>query len=158
MNIKKENIPVLVAPNAYVGTWNKHCIFSVYLEKNAFWKISHVGEDDMVIYTKDDNCKPYVLSGKEYQQVTIQHNNQLLAEMSPLDNEERKYLKAIVKPFRDKVGYLIKCQDGSFDEEYIAIKFKNTNDNCILLPNFKKGTMYKGMKEGVKYSIEELGL
>ena len=85
MNIKKENIPVLVSKHAYVGRWNNHCIFSVYLEKNALWKISHVGDDDMVIYTKDDNCKPYVLSGIEYKQLTIHHNNQLIAEMSPLD-------------------------------------------------------------------------
>lgn len=158
MNIKKENIPVLVAPYAYVGRWNNHCIFSVYLEKYAFWKISHVGDDDMVIYTKDDNCKPYVLSGKEYQQMTIQHNNQLLAEMSPLDKAERRYLRNFIRPFRDNVEYFSKCQDGSLDEEYIVIKFKNMNDSCILLPNFKKGTMYRGMKENVKYSVEVLGL
>ena len=157
MNIKKENIPVLVAPNAYVGRWNNHCIFSVYLEKNAFWKISHVGEDDMVIYTKEDNCKPYVLSGKEYQQLTIQHNNQLLAEMSPLDNEERKYLKAIVKPFRDKVKYIMRVKDIILEENYILVSFNRSSD-CITLPNFERDKMYKGMKEGVKYSIEELGL
>ena len=157
MNIKKENIPVLVAPNAYVGRWNNHCIFSVYLEKNAFWKISHVGEDDMVIYTKEDNCKPYVLSGKEYQQLTIQHNNQLLAEMSPLDKEERKYLKAIVKPFRDKVKYIMRVKDINLEENYILVSFNRASD-CITLPNFKRDKMYKGMKEGVKYSIEELGL
>ena len=156
MNIKKENIPVLVAPNAYVGKWNNHCIFSVYLEKNAFWKISHVGDNDMIIYTKDDNCKPYVLSGREYQQLTIQHNSQLLAEMSPLDKRERRYLRNLIRPFRDKVAYFSKCQDKDLDEEYIVIML--TNDDCVFLPNFNKGSMYRGMKENARYSVEVLGL
>ena len=157
MNIKKENIPVLVASDAYVGRWNNHCIFSVYLEKNAFWKISHVDEDDMVIYTKEDNCKPYVLSGKEYQQLTIQHNNQLIAEMSPLDDAERKYLKAIIKPFRDKVKYITKANNTLLEENYIVIAC-NHNYDYITLPNFKKDTMYKGMEEDRIYTPDELGL
>lgn len=153
MNIKRENIPVLVASNAYVGTCNNHCIFSVYLEKNAFWKISHVDNDDMVIYTTDGMCKPVRLTGKEYQQWTIQHNNQLLAKMSPLDNGERKYIKAVIKPFRDKVRYIIKHNDGS--EEYITI---DVGDGSLIYPNFAKGTMYKGMELDKLYSPDELGL
>lgn len=155
MNIKKENIPVLVAPNAYVGRCNNHCIFSVYLEKNAFWKISHVGVDDMVIYTKEDNCKPYVLSGKEYQQMTIQHNNQLIAEMSPLDNAERKYLKGVINPIRDKVKYIVKLADGVMGE-YIYVKF--ILDGFLIFPDFDTGKMYKGMLLGKHYTPDELGL
>lgn len=157
MNIKKENIPVLVAPDAYVGRWNNHCIFSVYLEKNAFWKISQVGEKDMVIYTTDDMCKPVVLSGEEYHRWTIQHNNQLLAKMSPLDDVERKYLKALIKPFRDEVGYIVKIWDSSLNENYILISCKDAHDT-VTLPNFKRDAMYKGMKEEKKYTVKELGL
>ena len=157
MNIKKENIPVLVAPNAYVGKCNNNCIFSVYLEKNAFWKISHVGDNDMIIYTTDNSFEPKVITGQQYLKLTIQHNNQLLAEMSPLDKEERKYLKAIIKPFRDKVKYIMRVKDINLDENYILISFNRASD-CITLPNFNRDKMYKGMKEGVKYSIEELGL
>ena len=157
MKIKKENIPVLVAPDAYVGRWNNHCIFSVYLEKNAFWKISHVGEEDMIIYTTEDCWKPVVLSGKEYQQKTIQHNNQLLVEMSPLDDVERKYLKAVIKPFRDNVNYVKKYSFENGEKEFIGISFKNDN-GYFSFPAFKKGTMYNNMKEGEKYTLEELGL
>ena len=159
MNIKKENIPVLVAPDAYVGRWNNHCIFSVYLEKNAFWKISHVGEDDMVIYTKDDNCKPYVLSGKEYQKLTIQHNNQLLAEMSPLDKVERQYIKAIIKPFRDKVTGIIKVPNSCGEKSYISIRLGNAMfDDRVNLPYFNSNSMYLKMETGRMYHVDELGL
>ena len=157
MNIKKENIPVLVAPNAYVGACNNHCIFSVYLEKNAFWKISHVDDNDMVIYTTWDSWNPKVVTGHQYQQMTIQHNNQLIAEMSPLDDAERKYLKALIKPFRDKVKYIMRVKDINLEENYILISFNRASD-CITLPNFKRGTMYKGMEEGKKYTLSELGL
>lgn len=154
MNIKKENIPVLVAPNAYVGTWNNQCIFSVYLEKNAFWKISHVGDNDMVIYTTGDNWNPKVVTGYQYHQMTIQHNNQLLAEMSPLDDGERKYLKGVINPIRDEVKFITKSVDGQC--EYISISFKT--DGWLVYPDFEKGKMYKGMKLGKNYTIKELGL
>ena len=159
MNIKKENIPVLVAPNAYVGACNNHCIFSVYLEKNAFWKISHVGDNDMVIYTTDNIWNPKVITGKQYQQLTIQHNNQLLVEMSPLDKEERKYLKAIIKPFRDKVTGIIKVPTSSGEKSYISIRLGNAMfDDRVNLPYFNSNSMYLKMETGRMYHVEELGL
>lgn len=157
MNIKKENIPVLVASDAYVGTWDNQCIFSVYLEKNAFWKISNVDDSDMVIYTTWDNWKPVVVTGSYYQKMTIQHNKQLLAKMSPLDDAERKYLKALIKPFRDEVDYIMRVKDINSGDNYILIACKHVY-NCITLPNFKRDAMYKGMEEEKKYTVEELGL
>ena len=159
MNVKKENIPVLIASNAYVGAWNKHCIFSVYLEKNAFWKISHVDDNDIVIYTTEDNCNPQVASGIGYQQMTIQHNNQLIAEMSPLDKEERKYLKAIIKPFRDKVTGIIKVPVSSGEKAYISIRLGNGMfDDRVNLPYFNSNYMYLKMETGRMYHVDELGL
>lgn len=159
MNIKKENIPVLVAPDAYVGTWDNHCIFSVYLEKNAFWKISHVDDDDMVIYTTGDNWNPKVVTGHQYQQMTIQHNSQLIAEMSPLDDVERKYLKAVIKPFRDRVTGVIKVYNSSGDKAYISIRLGRTMfDDRVNLPYFEQDSMYRKMDSGRMYTVEELGL
>lgn len=157
MNIKKENTPVLVRRECYVGKCNMHDLFSVYLENNAFWKIGSVCESDMVIYSTDHIWPPKEVSGREYQQMTIQHNNQLIAEMSPLDNAERKYLKAVIKPFRDKVKYIMRVMDDNLEENYILISLNRFSD-CITLPNFKRGMMYKSMEEGKKYTLEELGL
>ena len=73
-----------------------------------------------------------------------------------LDDAEREYLSAVIRPFRDMVMYLIKS------DEIIVISFKyKSGDNqwsydVAHLPYF--GTMYKGMEVGRKYTIEELGL
>lgn len=159
MNIKRTNIPVLVAHDAYVGQCNNHGLFAVYLEKNAFWKILNVLEDDTVIYTTDNVWVPKVVSGREYQQMTIQHNSQLIAEMSPLDDVERKYLKAVIKPFRDKVTGIIKVYSPSGKNAYISIRLGNAMfDDRVNLPYFKHDSMYRKMDSGRTYTVEELGL
>ena len=70
-----------------------------------------------------------------------------------LDEVEKRYLKGIINPFRDKVLYIQKASIGT-DNIRIGIK----NDNTINLPCFKKDTMYKGMKTWEKYTLEELGI
>jgi len=70
-----------------------------------------------------------------------------------LDEAERAYLSAVIKPFRDKVTAICKVND--FESDYIAICLEFEN---VCLPDFPTGTMYKGMKKGHDYTIEELGL
>ena len=72
-----------------------------------------------------------------------------------LDNAEKRYLKGVIRPFRDNVKGISKgCSD--FGREFIAIWSKN--GDWSVLPWFKAGTMYKGMERGRRYSLEELGL
>ena len=71
-----------------------------------------------------------------------------------LDKVEREYLKAIIKPFKNKVTYITKTD--TEEGEYVAITLK-TNE-YIVLPYFKKGKMYKGLKLDREYSLKELGL
>jgi len=70
-----------------------------------------------------------------------------------LDNKEKKYLGNLIRPFRDRVQYIVKR--GSSAKEYIVIEIKNDN---IYLPYFKKDTMYKNMELDKEYTLEELGL
>ena len=70
-----------------------------------------------------------------------------------LDDAEREYLSAVIKPFRDKVECITKKKLAY--KEYIYIHIYADN---IMLPRFKKGTMYKGMKPDHWYSLDELGL
>lgn len=77
-----------------------------------------------------------------------------------LDEAEKKYLSAVIKPFSDDVRDIRKMQsiyrlpdDG---KEYIKIRMRS--DEEINLPYFRKGTMYKRMELGRKYTLEELGL
>ena len=70
-----------------------------------------------------------------------------------LTNEEKAYLSAVIKPFREKVGYVKKIDCGK--REFLKIYLE---DDSIPFPFFTKGTMYKGMEEGREYTLEELGL
>jgi hypothetical protein len=71
-----------------------------------------------------------------------------------LNDIEKEYLRVVIKPFRDRVKYIEK--NDFIKYEYISICVEK--DNTIIFPNFKKGTMYKGMEVDKKYTLEELGL
>lgn len=75
-----------------------------------------------------------------------------------LNDTEREYLSAVIKPFRKKVKHIVKINlFGSPEEQFIRIVIDNLD--FINLPNFNKNTgMYKGMEVDKLYSLEELGL
>lgn len=75
-----------------------------------------------------------------------------------LDQAEKEYLSAIIKPFRDMVTSVIKYKSSIY--EYIAIRYRGLEEyiGTVRLPSFKKDTMYKGMEIGKAYSLNELGL
>ena len=77
-----------------------------------------------------------------------------------LDEKEKEYLSAVIKPFRDKVFTVSKQIYG--DAHYIQIRmstlYRNTVYEFFNLPSFKPDTMYKGMELNKKYTLEELGL
>ena len=80
-----------------------------------------------------------------------------------LDEEEKKYLSAVIKPFRDRIIYIKKIDMYlGFNKygEYILGELGNKDDvvDTFALPYFPKGNMYKGMETGKEYSLEELGL
>lgn len=75
-----------------------------------------------------------------------------------LNEAERKYLSNVIKPFREQVDDIGKLNNGTY--EYIAISLRNIDGYTMIMyfPRFKTGTMYKGMKAGKKYTLENLGL
>ena len=77
-----------------------------------------------------------------------------------LDEAEKKYLSAVIRPFRDRVKRICKVNYlGVSSSEYQRIYITlSDNSHDIDLPLFKKETMYKGMELGKKYTPEELGL
>lgn len=73
-----------------------------------------------------------------------------------LDNVEKRYLSAVIRPFRKRVDSIMKISDPlSYDKEYIFIKL---DEDSFSLPYFKIGTMYQGMELEKVYTLEELGL
>ena len=72
-----------------------------------------------------------------------------------LDEEERKYLSGVIRPFRDRIKYIKKLNEHYIGDEYILIK---TDSNLTPLPYFKEGTMYKNMAIDKEYSLDDLNL
>lgn len=72
-----------------------------------------------------------------------------------LDEVEKKYLADVVRPFRSKVSSVYKMASICSNKEFINIQLRDEN---FTLPYFKKGTMYKEMQTGKRYTLEKLGL
>lgn len=130
--------------------------------KNAEWMIKngHKFSDLDAKYLELDRGCEIMLNGKTLERVPIvnmvsaifywldaEHKEQIL------DDAERRYLSAVIRPFRDKVTAICKVNDLESDYIVICLEFEN-----VCLPDFPTGTMYKGMKKGHDYTLEELGL
>lgn len=75
-----------------------------------------------------------------------------------LNDAEKKYLSAVIKPFRNRVDYICKVNTPErYEAERIDIGFTDESID-MALPIFESGTMYKGMDLGKEYTLEELGL
>ena len=85
----------------------------------------------------------------------------LLEEYSEpiLDEAEKEYLSEVIKPFRDKVKFIKLPSYDCLNLIYTCIRmYDKFGGEIVRLPNFKIGTMYKGMGIGREYTLEELGL
>ena len=77
------------------------------------------------------------------------------AKESILNDTEKKYLSAVIKPFRKNVMDVIKLQ---CSDERQCIRIRICVGDYAELPLFNNNTMYKGMEVGKYYMPEELGL
>lgn len=85
-------------------------------------------------------------------------------EETILDEKEKEYLSNIIKPFKKYVCCIKKIEE--WKQEYICIfyvdylerKKVKESHKAIILPPFKKGTMYRGMELYKEYTVEDLGL
>lgn len=74
-----------------------------------------------------------------------------------LDETEKRYLASVIRPFKNQVQYIVKY-DNPLRTEKEHLRIKLINDEEMNFPDFKKDSMYKGMKEGKKYTLKKLGL
>ena len=97
-----------------------------------------------------DKCVSNVLfKNVTWENSPIQYrNNELLTP------KEREYLKFVFKPFASDTLYIQKAQSSDSMEYIRAVTYSST----MVLPDFKKETMYKGMKSETKYTLKELGV
>ena len=105
-----------------------------------------------------------------YNEAAKKHNERLLRRANPiLDKCERKYLSAVIKPFKDRVCYIRKERGDNIHVQYISIKSKRYDYDedyvdeddvyeYVTLPYFEKDTMYANMEANKNYTLEELEL
>lgn len=129
-----------------------------YSLKNASWVISlRDYNDDLTEYNGDFDYYDIV---KVYKDYTLK---ELLWERKEvLDDIEKAYLSAVIKPFRDRVASIIRVYDPVLNKCHIKIKVKAVDWHHemeeICLPYFDPKTMYKGMIANAYYTLEQLGL
>ena len=75
---------------------------------------------------------------------------------SILTEKEKEYLSYVIRPFRNRIKYICKNNNEDEDTEFLDVQLDG--NDFMALPNFKKGTMYKGMEFEKKYTLEDLGL
>lgn len=130
LNIEKYKDDILNAKQA-------HSTCSVY---DIFLKLSHI--------SCPGNCK----------ECKKNIMNWLLSEYKEpiLDDVEKKYLSAVIKPFRENIEYIRKNKSAYKDKQFISIGFYD--DDYMYFPFFENDAMYKCMELGRKYTLDELGL
>lgn len=130
LNIEKYKDDILNAKQ-------EHLTCSVY---DIFLKLSHIS-----CTGNCKECKKNIM-------------NWLLEEYKGpvLDNAEKKYLSAAIKPFRKMIAYIVKAQD--FDDGKQCIRIILQNGDGMHFPYLDDDAMYKGMEVNKEYSLEELGL
>lgn len=117
----------------------------------------------MAVYEKDTSDRKKLFEKKYITQpiypfhLLVDFANWLEEEYVPniLDEKEKEYLAAVIKPFREDVRYIEK-RCFVLESEYISIGFQS--NETLTFPLFKIGKMYKGMKPYKEYTLEELGL
>ena len=95
-------------------------------------------------------------NGREYDIIKIYQAEYktVFSREEILDKAEKRYLAGIIRPFRSKVRSVYKLVSIR-NKEFINIQLRDEN---FSLPYFEKGTMYKEMQTGKRYTLEELGL
>lgn len=126
------------------------------IRRNNWYKGDYVTLKDNKVVTIDD--KPSGLYIEDFSEDCWEEYKEDI-----LDEEEKKYLSAVIKPFRDQVEYIKKIEAynvgyGCGEKISIELCDKDGIRDYIALPWFAKDTMYKGMVLCKRYVLEELGL
>lgn len=77
--------------------------------------------------------------------------------MAILNNSEKQYLQTVIKPFIDKVCFIVKIKAAA--KGTCKLKIDVSNDlGDVILYKFNEDEEYVGMELGLPYSLKELGL
>lgn len=139
-------------------------LFSGKKITNTDWK-----KDDFAQYLEYINNKIYFVVNENTKLEKFSFSNKMLNSAAweiykedLLDKEEKRYLKEVCRPFKDKILYI--CKSSPSNSEYSNINIvlkpliKNSDyANVCSLPKFKNGTMYNNL-DNEKHTLDELGI
>jgi len=123
------------------------------------------GEQPEKITIEDEE---YVWNGHDYVRLSgdihsdfflddLVNRMEIIVKENVLTDEERDYLKTVIKPFRYKINSITKRRVGCV--EFIVMNCDTDGDNDeAVLPSFPKGSTYKNMEPNKDYTLEELEL
>ena len=123
-------------------------LWSIRNGKKASEDCCHIPESFDPVSGSDEFCKKCLGESLEWL-------NQEYKE-SILDDVEKEYLSAVIKPFRKKISCIRKSKDPRKRKNYIKIEF--CDGDRMFFPNLANDAMYKGMELDRNYTLEELGL
>lgn len=116
--------------------------FNSITDENGIKNIEVI-TDEGTVYDKyyDEQVSAYV---------AVRHFfNWLCKEASDLKEEEKTYLRNLIKPFKKDVKSITK-KENNRGYEWLSIIVEDNEP--LLLPGFKKGTQYKGLELDKKYT------
>lgn len=115
----------------------------------------NISENTLHIYLENKEVGKISLTSldSEYNWLLQEYKEQILTD------KEKQYLENALRPFKDIIVSIRKRNNyiGNFISVHIRTDIKSGNE-MLDFPYFKKGTMYKGMEEDKKYTLEELRL
>lgn len=124
---------------------------------NCTFKFVHCLANSVTVWTKHKNLYSDNFLNQEIE----------IEAKDVLDEVEKKYLKSIIIPFKDRVVSIKKKKGGNCTDSstfyYITITIKSITSDCvnetICFPFFEpKSKMYEGMELNKEYTLKELGL
>lgn len=108
------------------------------------------------------SIKEFEILHPSYKVLKLERPQTIYKFKEVLDAKEKEYLSAIIEPFKKRVIHIEKIKKLYGNSEFVNIVLYSSiscnKEEPIQLPYFKKGTMYKGMELGKKYTLKELGL
>lgn len=112
------------------------------------------------IRENNEGIRNHLCISKTCQECRKENMQWLLAETQILDDAEKRYIKAVIKPFKQHVKTIMKAkQVATLYAITIDIEEKYNYETFLQFPPFEKSSgMYKGMELGKEYTLKELGL
>ena len=121
-------------------------LWSIRNGKRASEDCCHIPKSFDPVSGSDEFCKKCLCESLEW--LNQEYKDPII------DDVEREYLSAVIKPFRKKISYIRKSKD--FRKKYIKIVL--CDGDSMYFPYLANNAMYKGMKIDRNYTLEELGL